>query len=69
MKRFTKIICALMAMAMLLLALASCTKKPGLYAWYGRVKVDYILKLTVDAGDGEKTYNVPFDMYRSEERR
>ena len=65
MKRFTKIICALMAMAMLLLALASCTKKPGLYAWYGRVKVDYILKLTVDAGDGEKTYNVPFDMYRN----
>lgn len=57
--------CALMAMAMLLLALASCTKKPGLYAWYGRVKVDYILKLTVDAGDGEKTYNVPFDMYRN----
>ena len=52
-------------MAMLLLALASCTKKPGLYAWYGRVKVDYILKLTVDAGDGEKTYNVPFDMYRN----
>ena len=65
MRKITKLICAAMAAVMLLLSLASCDRKPGLYAWYGRVKVDYILKLTVDAGDGEKTYDVPFDKYRN----
>ena len=65
MRKITKLICAAMAAVMLLLSLASCDRKPGLYAWYGRVKVDYILKLTVDAGDGEKTYDVPFDEYRN----
>ena len=65
MRKITKLVCAATAAVMLLLSLASCTKKPGLYTWYGRVKVDYILKLTVDAGDGKKTYNVPFDEYRN----
>ena len=65
MRKITKLVCAATAAVMLLLSLASCTKKPGLYTWYGRVKVDFILKLTVDAGDGKKTYNVPFDEYRN----
>ena len=65
MRKITKLVAAVMALTILLLLLVSCTRKPGLYSWYGRVKVDYILKMTVDAGDGEKTYEVPFDTYRN----
>ena len=65
MRKITKLVAAVMALTILLLLLVSCTRKPGLYSWYGRVKVDYILKMTVDAGDGEKTYDVPFDTYRN----
>lgn len=54
MRKITKLVAAVMALTILLLLLVSCTRKPGLYSWYGRVKVDYILKMTVDAGDGEK---------------
>ena len=39
---------------------------PGLYAWYGgRIDVDSVLRITVDAGDGAKVYDVPFDTYRT----
>lgn len=66
MKRITKLICALLAVTFVALALCSCEKKPGLYKWYGaRVNDEFLLKLTLDVGDGEKVYNVPLDTYRN----
>lgn len=65
MKKAVKIICVVTAAVMLLLTLSSCEKAPGLYAWYGKVNVDYILKITTDVGDGEISRDVPFDIYRN----
>lgn len=42
-------------------------KSNGIYDWYGgKMKADYILKLTVDVGDGETEYMVPFSEYRAQ---
>ena len=65
MKKAVKIICVAVAAVMLLLTLASCDKAPGLYAWYGKVNVDYILTITTDVGDGEISRNVEFETYRN----
>lgn len=64
MKRFSKIVCCVVAVAALLGALCSCEREPGLYAWYGRVDVDNILTITVDIDGEEKKYDVPFTEYR-----
>ena len=53
-KRFTKILCLALSFIMLAVAFSSCTKKPGLYNWLGiRMDVDYLLKLTLNVGDGD----------------
>ena len=67
MKMIKRIVAVLMLCAMLLTMLVSCgNKKPGLYTWYGtRMDVDSVLEIKVDGGDGEKTYQVPFDQYRA----
>ena len=65
MKKIVKIICVAVVAAMLALTLASCDRAPGLYAWYGKVNVDYMLKMTIDVGDGEISYDVPFETYRN----
>ena len=66
MKKIWKTGCLLLAAAMLLLMFVGCEKKPGLYAWYGgRMNVDKVLRITVDGGDGEKVYDVSFDLYRT----
>ena len=66
MKKTARILCFILALLILMLSVASCEKKPGLYTWYGvKMDVDNILKLTVDNGSGEKVYNVPFDLYRN----
>lgn len=66
MKRFCKAICLLVILSVLLLIFVGCTREPGLYAWYGgKIDVDNVLKITVDAGDGVKVYDVPFDTYRT----
>lgn len=65
MKKILKVACAILALVLIMSFLVSCTKAPGLYNWLGiRMNVDKILKLTLDVGDGEKEYLVPFDMYR-----
>ena len=66
MKRFCKAISLLVVLSVLLLIFVGCTREPGLYAWYGgKIDVDNVLKITVDAGDGVKVYDVPFDTYRT----
>lgn len=66
MKKFGKSLCLVAALCMLVMLFAGCERKPGLYAWYGgRIDVDNVLRITVDAGDGEKVYDVPFETYRT----
>lgn len=66
MKKIIKPICGALAAIMLLITLCSCAERePGLYTWYGKkINAEYILKMTVDVGDGEVVYNVPLDTYR-----
>ena len=66
MRRAVRIMCVLMSLFMLVLAVSSCTKQPGLYNWWGgKMNVDYMLKLTLNVGDGDVVYDVPFDIYRN----
>ncbi|MGN1095439.1 MAG: hypothetical protein ACI4QR_03525, partial [Eubacteriales bacterium] len=66
MKKTIKIFSALLAMLFALSFLASCKKSPGLYTWYGKkVKVENVLRLTLDMGSGEKENTVPFSLYRA----
>ena len=65
MKKIVKIICITVVAAILALTVSSCDRAPGLYTWYGKVNVDYILKMTTDVGDGEISYDVPFETYRN----
>lgn len=66
MKKIMKALSLLIAMLLLVASFAGCEKKPGLYAWYGgRIHVDHVLRLTVDVGDGEQVYDVPFETYRT----
>lgn len=66
MKKFGKAVCFVTVLCMLVMMFAGCERKPGLYAWYGgRINVDNVLKITVDAGDGVKVYDVPFETYRT----
>lgn len=64
MKRFSKIVCCIVAVAAMLGTLCSCEREPGLYAWYGKVDVDNILTMTVNVDGTEKKYDVPFMEYR-----
>lgn len=65
-KKNCKTLCLVLALTVLALAFTGCEKKPGLYAWYGgRMKVDTVMTIHVDGGEGEKTYDVPFDTYRT----
>lgn len=66
MKKLGKAVCLAVVLCMLVTVFAGCERKPGLYAWYGgRIDVDNVLKITVDAGDGAKSYDVPFETYRA----
>ena len=67
MKKFCKTVCLFITIVSCLLLCSSCGERgPGLYAWYGgRIDVDSVLRITVDAGDGAKVYDVPFDTYRT----
>ncbi len=52
MKKFLKVLCLLMSLTIFLLPLAGCEEKGD------------VLEVTVDGGEGEKTYNVSYDFYR-----
>lgn len=67
MKKFCKTVCLFITIVSCLLLCSGCGERgPGLYAWYGgRIDVDSVLRITVDAGDGAKVYDVPFDTYRT----
>ncbi len=65
-KKVLKVICLLLSFAVFMAALCSCTKGPGLYNWWGgKMNVDYLLKLTLNVGEGDVVYDVPFDLYRN----
>ena len=65
-KKICRILCLVLALTLLALTFAGCEKKPGLYAWYGgRMNVDHVMTIHVDGGEGEKTYEVSFDEYRT----
>ena len=65
-KKICRILCLALALTLLALTFAGCEKKPGLYAWYGgRMNVDHVMTIHVDGGEGEKTYEVSFDEYRT----
>ena len=64
MKKIGKAVCLVAVLCMLVTMFVGCERKPGLYAWYGgRIDVDNVLKITVDVGDGAKSYDVPFETY------
>ena len=66
MKKICKTLCLVLALSVLALTFTGCEKKPGLYAWYGgRMDVDTVMTIYVDGGEGEKEYEVPFDVYRT----
>ena len=66
MKKICKTLCLALALSVLVLTFAGCEKKPGIYAWYGgRMDVDTVMTIHVDGGKGEKTYDVPFETYRT----
>lgn len=66
MKKITRAICLILSSCLLMLLFVGCEKKPGLYAWYGgRMQVDNVLTITVDAGGVTRSYPVPFDTYRA----
>ena len=66
MKKICKTLCLVLALSVLALTFTGCEKKPGLYAWYGgKMKVDTVMTIHVDGGEGEKVYEVPFDTYRT----
>lgn len=66
MKKLGKAVCLAVVLCMLVTMFAGCERKPGLYAWYGgRINVDNVLKITIDVGDGAKSYDVPFETYRT----
>lgn len=66
MKKIGKAVCLVAVLCMLVTMFVGCERKPGLYAWYGgRIDVDNVLKITVDVGDGAKSYDVPFETYRA----
>lgn len=65
MKKFYKTVCLALAISIFSLLFVGCEKKPGLYAWYGgKMNVDTVMTIRVDGGDGEKVFDVPFDIYR-----
>ncbi len=65
MKKIYKTVCLALAISIFALLFAGCERKPGLYAWYGgKMDVDTVMTIRVDGGEGEKTYEVPFDTYR-----
>lgn len=66
MKKLCKTVCLGLALSMLALPMLGCEKEPGLYAWYGgKMDVDTVMTATIDVGNGEKTYDVSFDTYRT----
>ena len=66
MKKICKTLCLVLALSVLALTFTGCEKKPGLYAWYGgRMDVDTVMTIHIDGGEGKKTYEVPFDVYRT----
>ena len=66
MKKICKTLCLVLALSVLALTFTGCEKKPGLYAWYGgRMDVDTVMTIHIDGGEGEKAYEVPFDVYRT----
>jgi hypothetical protein len=66
MKKICKTLCLVLALSVLALTFTGCEKKPGLYAWYGgRMDVDTVMTIHIDGGEGKKTYDVPFDVYRT----
>ena len=66
MKKITRLVCILISILILTSVLVSCDRAPGLYNALGfKMNVDYLLKLTLDVGNGEQVYNVPFDLYRN----
>lgn len=66
MKKICRTLCLALALSILALMFAGCKKEPGLYAWYGgKMKVDTVMTIRVDGGDGVKSYDVPFDTYRT----
>lgn len=49
-----------------MMCLPSCKKQNGLYTWYGRkIKVDNVLNVTLDMGNGERSSTVSFETYRA----
>ena len=66
MKKICKTLCLVLALSVLALTFTGCEKKPGLYAWYGgRMKVDTVMTIHIDGGEGKEVYEVPFDEYRT----
>ena len=67
MKKVSRIVCLLIALAIFAVSMAGCgEKEPGLYAWYGgKMDVDTIATIRIGVGETEKTYDVPFDLYRN----
>ena len=66
MKQICKTLCLGLALSMLALPMLGCERENGLYGWHGfKMNVENVLTVRVDAGDGEKVYDVPFDTYRA----
>ena len=66
MKKICRILCLALALSILTLTFAGCEKKPGLYTWYGgKMNVETVMTISIDGGEGEKEYDVPFDTYRT----
>lgn len=66
MKKICKMICLVLAFAVLALPVLGCEKAPGLYNRFGgKIDIDTVMTLRIDGGTGEKTYEVPFETYRT----
>ena len=65
-KKIYKTVCLAHGISIFVLTFTGCEKEPGLYAWYGgKMDVDTVMTIRVDGGEGEKSYDVPFDTYRA----
>ncbi|MBQ0126214.1 MAG: hypothetical protein KBS59_07845 [Clostridiales bacterium] len=59
------IIAVIVIVATAVIILATRKKENGIYSWLGtKMKADEILTLTVDIGEGEQVYEVPFSTFR-----